>query len=198
MLRSINPYTKITVNEFPEYSEERIEECLAESVKSFDEWKGTGFAYRSSLMEKAAHLLRNNIKEYAGAITTEMGKPVKESLAEVEKCAWVCEYYASNAETFLHSEQVETDADLSYITYEPLGPVLGIMPWNFPFWQVFRFAIPTLMAGNTVLLKHASNVQFCAMHIENLFIEAGFPHRSISESCYRIRTGCQNNKAPCC
>jgi succinate-semialdehyde dehydrogenase/glutarate-semialdehyde dehydrogenase len=104
-----------------------------------------------------------------------MGKPVRESRAEVEKCAWVCDYYSMNAENFLRDEPVETDTYKSFVRYEPLGTILGIMPWNFPFWQVFRFAVPTLMAGNTVLLKHASNVQMCARHIEDFFINAGFP-----------------------
>jgi succinate-semialdehyde dehydrogenase/glutarate-semialdehyde dehydrogenase len=104
-----------------------------------------------------------------------MGKPVKESRSEIEKCAWVCKYYAENAEAFLRKEHIETDAEESYVSYEPLGVVLGIMPWNFPFWQVFRFAIPTLLAGNTVLLKHASNVQICARHIENIFNMSSVP-----------------------
>ena len=126
-------------------------------------------------MNKVSGLLIENINEYAESITAEMGKPISESKAEVEKCAWVCDYYAKNAEIFLRNESVETDADMSYVCYEPLGTILGIMPWNFPFWQVFRFAVPTLMAGNTVLLKHASNVQICARHIENIFTGSGFP-----------------------
>jgi succinate-semialdehyde dehydrogenase/glutarate-semialdehyde dehydrogenase len=151
------------------------EKVLTESGEAFEKWKRTGIEYRGSLMEKAAALLRSNINEYAGSITLEMGKPLKESRAEVDKCALVCEYYAKNAKRFLSPEPAETDADISYVTFEPLGTILGIMPWNFPFWQVFRFAVPTLMAGNTVLLKHASNVQICARNIENLFTRAGFP-----------------------
>jgi succinate-semialdehyde dehydrogenase/glutarate-semialdehyde dehydrogenase len=126
-------------------------------------------------MEKAAELLRRDINRYAGSITSEMGKPIKESRAEVEKCAWVCEYYAKNAITFLSIDSVETDAKKSYVSYEPLGTILGIMPWNFPFWQVFRFCVPTIMAGNTAVLKHASNVQLCAGNIEEVFRESGFP-----------------------
>ncbi len=102
-----------------------------------------------------------------------MGKPVSESIAEVKKCAWVCNYYAENGENFLKEESIETDAARSYVRFEPLGPILGIMPWNFPFWQVFRFAVPALMAGNSVLLKHASNVQRCARQIENIFVQGG-------------------------
>ena len=176
ILKSINPYTNEVIKEFEEISDEEMENVLTQSGEAFEKWKKTGFDYRRSLMEKAAAWLRSNINEYAESITAEMGKPVKESKAEVDKCAWVCDYYAKNAEQFLSAEPVKTDADISYVDFEPLGTILGIMPWNFPFWQVFRFAVPTLMAGNTVLLKHASNVQICARNIEGLFTLAGFPH----------------------
>ena len=126
-------------------------------------------------MSAVAVLVRSNIEDYAGSITAEMGKPIKESRAEVEKCAWVCDYYAENAARFLKRESIETDAETSYVDFEPLGTILGIMPWNFPFWQVFRFAVPTLMAGNTVLLKHSSNAQICAKKIEEFFTGSGFP-----------------------
>ena len=175
ILKSINPFTNEVIEEFEEISGEMAEKVLTESGEAFEKWKRTGIEYRGSLMEKAAALLRSNMNEYAGSITLEMGKPLKESRAEVDKCALVCEYYAKNAKRFLSPEPAETDADISYVTFEPLGTILGIMPWNFPFWQVFRFAVPTLMAGNTVLLKHASNVQICARNIENLFTRAGFP-----------------------
>ncbi len=125
-------------------------------------------------MLSVASILRERSREFAEAITGEMGKPVSEAEAEVRKCAWVCEYYAEKAEEFLGSLHVETEADESMVVNEPLGPILAVMPWNFPFWQVFRFAAPTLMAGNTVLLKHASNVQGCAGIIESIFREAGF------------------------
>ena len=175
ILKSINPFTNEVIEEFEEISGEMAEKVLTESGEAFEKWKRTGIEYRGSLMEKAAALLRSNMNEYAGSITLEMGKPLKESRAEVDKCALVCEYFAKNAKRFLSPEPAETDADVSYVTFEPLGTILGIMPWNFPFWQVFRFAVPTLMAGNTVLLKHASNVQICARNIENLFTRAGFP-----------------------
>jgi len=175
ILKSINPFTNGVIKEFEEISDEMAEKVLTESAEAFEKWKKTSIEYRGSLMEKAAALLRSNIDEYAGSITLEMGKPLKESMAEVDKCALVCAYYAKNAKRFLSPEPAETDADISYVTFEPLGTILGIMPWNFPFWQVFRFAVPTLMAGNTVLLKHASNVQICARNIENLFTMAGFP-----------------------
>jgi len=174
-LKSINPYSNLQLEEFEEFSEKRVDQMLYASAGAFEKWKSTDFGYRKSLLNKVAGLLLKNNNEYAMAITLEMGKPIAESKAEVEKCAWVCDYYAENAEKFLAEETVNTDAFLSHIRYEPLGTVLGIMPWNFPFWQVFRFAVPTLMAGNTVLLKHASGVQICARHIENIFTESGFP-----------------------
>ncbi len=174
-LKSINPYTNLPLEEFKEFSDAKLEEMLVRSADAFEKWKRTDFGYRKSLMNKVSGTLIENVREYAGAITAEMGKPVSESKAEVEKCAWVCDYYAKNSEDFLRNEPVVTDAHMSYVCYEPLGPILGIMPWNFPFWQVFRFAVPTLMAGNTVLLKHASNVQICARHIENIFAKSGFP-----------------------
>jgi succinate-semialdehyde dehydrogenase / glutarate-semialdehyde dehydrogenase len=175
ILKSINPFTNKTIKEFEEYSDEKVNDLILQSAESFEKWKAISFDFRSSLMENAAGVLRKNINEFAGSITSEMGKPIRESRAEVEKCAWVCEYYAKFAKQFLAAESIETDAQMSYVCYEPLGSVLGIMPWNFPFWQVFRFCVPTLMSGNTVLLKHASNVQICAQHIENIFVQSGFP-----------------------
>jgi succinate-semialdehyde dehydrogenase / glutarate-semialdehyde dehydrogenase len=175
VLKSINPFTNELIKEFEEFSDNEVEKVLIQSFEAFNKWKSSSFEYRRALMEKTALMLRNNVGDYAGSITAEMGKPVKESRAEVEKCAWVCEYYAQNAEYFLGAEQIETDADLSYVSFEPLGTILGIMPWNFPFWQVFRFAVPTLMAGNTVLLKHSSSVQICAQKIEGIFAGSGFP-----------------------
>jgi len=175
ILKSINPYTNKVIFELPEFTDQQVEKILAQSSEAFKEWRRTSFDYRKPLMEKTAELLRSKRNRYADIITAEIGKPIKESRAEVDKCAWVCDYYAKNAELFLSEEQAETDGDESYIRYEPLGTILGIMPWNFPFWQVFRFAIPTLMAGNTVLLKHASNVQLCAGQIESVFENAGFP-----------------------
>jgi succinate-semialdehyde dehydrogenase/glutarate-semialdehyde dehydrogenase len=174
-LVSINPYTNCVIEEFEELSERKLDELLIQSGNAFEKWRKTKSGYRKSLMNNVSELLTENIKEYAETITTEMGKPVRESKAEIEKCALACDYYAKNAEVFLRNETVKTDADRSYICYEPIGTILGIMPWNFPFWQVFRFVVPTLMAGNTVLLKHASNVQICARHIENIFTRSGFP-----------------------
>lgn len=175
IMRSVNPFTNQTIREFEEYSDEKVNNILLRSSGSFEDWKKTSLEDRGSLMLKVAGSLRKNINEFAGSITAEMGKPIKESRAEVEKCAWVCEYYAGHAKQFLAFENIGTDAQKSCIYYEPFGSILGIMPWNFPFWQVFRFCVPTLMAGNTVLLKHASNVQICAENIENIFENAGFP-----------------------
>jgi succinate-semialdehyde dehydrogenase/glutarate-semialdehyde dehydrogenase len=175
-LRSINPYSGSIIEEFEEFSDLKLEEILIQSENAFEKWKGTDFSSRKLLLKKVAENLTINAREYALSITMEMGKPIIESKGEVEKCAWVCNYYAENGEAFLKEEPALTDAFLSYVRYEPIGPVLGIMPWNFPFWQVFRFAVPALMAGNSVLLKHASNVQRCAKHIEKIFHRSGFPH----------------------
>ncbi len=174
-LKSINPLDGSVNEVFEEYSSKAIEDIISDSEKAFDQWKNTSFPTRKSLMKNVAELLHANNRMYAETVTREMGKPVRESLSEIEKCAWVCDYYAENGEGFLKHDLIKTDADISYVSYEPLGTILGIMPWNFPFWQVFRFAAPTLMAGNTVILKHASSVQQCARHIENIFKDAGFP-----------------------
>lgn len=145
------------------------------TADAFEKWKETSFSHRSNLMMKAAQVLKAKREEYSELMTLEMGKPISQSKAEVEKCSWVCEYYAGNAEKFLKDELIQTDASKSFVTYQPLGTVLAVMPWNFPFWQVFRFAAPGLMAGNAGILKHASNVSGCALAIEEVFREAGFP-----------------------
>ena len=180
ILRSINPYTNEVIKEFEELSDDQAESILNESEEAFKQWKESDFRTRKAFMEKAGAILREYTGEYAGAITSEMGKPIRESRQEVEKCAWTCEFYAQNAERFLMTEPAETDATESYVRFEPLGTILGIMPWNFPFWQVFRFAVPTIMAGNCVILKHASNVQICAQKIGEIFSSAGFPHSVFS------------------
>lgn len=174
-LKSTNPFTGRVIEEFEEFSDAILNDMADRSLVASEYWKQTGFTTRKALMKKAADILIANVKEYSLSITAEMGKPLSESEAEVKKCVWVCDYYAENAAEFLKEETIDTDAYLSYVCYEPLGPVLGIMPWNFPFWQVFRFAVPALMAGNSVLLKHASNVQGCARHIGRIFTSAGFP-----------------------
>jgi acyl-CoA reductase-like NAD-dependent aldehyde dehydrogenase len=172
---SINPSTEEIMGSYQLHTEEQIEKTLSEAQKAFLAWKEESFSKRSDLMRKAASCLRQNKLKYAGLMTAEMGKPIAESEFEVEKCAWNCEFYAENAERFLSKDPRVSSATESYIQYMPLGVILAIMPWNYPFWQVFRFAAPALMAGNTAILKHASNVPQCALAIEEIFREAGFP-----------------------
>lgn len=196
-MKSLNPYTNELLCETPEIGSDQISAIINEADSAFVTWKRTDFVVRRKLIRKVALILRNNNQVYATIITSEMGKPIRESLAEVEKCAWLCEYYAENAERFLRSELIYTDADKSFVSFEPLGTILGIMPWNFPFWQVFRFVVPTLMAGNTAVLKHASNVQQCAFAIENIFHKSGFPvsvFRNIPVSSANVEQVIRNNK----
>jgi succinate-semialdehyde dehydrogenase / glutarate-semialdehyde dehydrogenase len=174
-IESINPSTGERIKTFPEMSLREINEIIDLNNKAHLQWKRTSFGQRGMLMKKAGEILRNRKKEFAEMMAREMGKPLAQGEAETEKCAWVCDYYAEEAEKFLSPEQVKTDASKSFVTFQPLGVVLAIMPWNFPFWQVFRFAAPALMAGNTGLLKHASNVSGCALQIEEIFKDAGFP-----------------------
>jgi len=173
--KSINPYDNKEIATFSEHTDQELESILESSRQAFVTWREVPIEERSEMMSDVAELLRQNIGKYAKTITLEMGKPIREARAEIEKCAWVCEFYAVNAENFLADELIETDAHESFISFDPLGCVFAIMPWNFPFWQVFRFAAPNLMAGNTALLKHAPNVFGCAKHIEKLFQEAGLP-----------------------
>ncbi|HEY7600966.1 MAG TPA: NAD-dependent succinate-semialdehyde dehydrogenase [Methylomirabilota bacterium] len=174
-LEVIDPATGRTIRTVPETPEEEIDRMVEHADRAFEGWRETAFAERARLMRSAAAILRERSGAYARLMAEEMGKPVREGRAEAEKCAWVCEYYADNGERFLADEPVETDASASFVTFRPLGVVLAVMPWNFPFWQVFRFAAPGLMAGNAGLLKHASNVPGCALAIEEVFREAGFP-----------------------
>ena len=173
--QSINPATGAVLATFESAGNETVEECLDAAARTFHAWRGTRFEERSRLVIRAAELLENETDQFALVITMEMGKPLRDSRAEVLKCARGCRYYAEHAEAFLRDEPVATDAASSYIHYEPLGVVLAIMPWNFPFWQVLRFAAPALLAGNVALLKHAPNVPQCALAIESVFRRAGFP-----------------------
>jgi len=175
MLKSINPANGKLISSYPEMTIDEVDEILHLVSDAFNEWKETTFNERTKLMLNAANVLREQSEELSKLMTEEMGKPIAQSRAEIEKCAWVCEYYAENAEKFLSDELIETDASKSFVTYQPLGVVLAVMPWNFPFWQVFRFAAPGLMAGNAGLLKHSSNVSGCALAIEDIFKKAGFP-----------------------
>ena len=174
-IESINPDTEAIIATFEPFTPAQVEQALVDADTAFRQWRRQSFGERAGAMRRAAELLRTRKARYAGLITAEMGKPITQAEAEVEKCAWVCEYFADNAERFLARRPAQTNAKLSYVAFEPLGVVLAVMPWNFPFWQVFRFAAPTLMAGNTALLKHASNVPQCALAIEEVFRDAGFP-----------------------
>ncbi|MBD3223849.1 MAG: aldehyde dehydrogenase family protein [Caldithrix sp.] len=174
-MKSVNPATNAFIKDYPEHSEQEVVEILKKVNNRYQSWKQQPFSNRSSLMHKTADLLRSKTEELARLMSVEMGKIIREARAEVEKCAWVCDYYADNAEHLLADEPIETDASNSFISFEPIGTILAVMPWNFPFWQVFRFAAPALMAGNTAVLKHASNVPGCALAIEQIFSEAGFP-----------------------
>lgn len=175
MKESINPYNGEKLYEFKELSDKDLRKKIEAADKAFRAWKKTDFDERAQLMLKVAEELKANKDEYAKIMTQEMGKPISQSVAEVEKCAWVCEYYAKNAEEQLRDEFITTDADKSYVSYEPLGVILAVMPWNYPFWQVFRFAAPNLMAGNVGVLKHASNVMKCGEMMQEAFERAGFP-----------------------
>jgi len=157
-MKAINPATGNLITEYEEHSAHQVQQIIDQNQQAFLSWRDVPFSERSTLMFKAGEVLRDNAEKYAGLMTLEMGKTITESRAEVKKSAWVCDYYAENAEDFLADEPVKTDAGKSFIAYQPIGPVLAVMPWNFPFWQVFRFAAPALMAGNAGLLKHASNV----------------------------------------
>ncbi|RMF28886.1 MAG: NAD-dependent succinate-semialdehyde dehydrogenase [Bacteroidetes bacterium] len=174
-LKSINPATGELLNSYPVHSPEEVSARLAQAESAWKSWRRLSFEERARPMLRLAELLRERRQELGRTITLEMGKPIREAVAEVEKCAWVCEHYAEHAAAFLQDEPAATDASESFVTFQPLGPVLAVMPWNFPFWQVFRFAAPALMAGNVGLLKHASNVSGCALQMEALFREAGFP-----------------------
>lgn len=171
----INPTTGELVKTYDTLSKEELGHAVKASHEAFLSWKNFRFSERAQLMRKAAKILREDADKYAKLMTVEMGKPVKDGRAEANKCAWVCDYYAENAQIFLKQETVQTDAAKSFVSYQPLGVVLAVMPWNFPFWQVFRFAAPALMAGNAGVLKHASNVPGCALAIEEVFLKAGFP-----------------------
>lgn len=182
-MKSINPFNGELLEEYPEDSEKELQRRLNKAQERFKHYRNSKMEEREDKLKRLAELLRSRSDQYAPMLTLEMGKPLREARAEIEKCAWVCEYYAENAASFLKPEYVETDADKSYISYEPLGVILAVMPWNFPFWQVFRFAAPTLMAGNTAVLKHASNVQGSARLIEEVIKDAGFEDGCFQNLC---------------
>jgi succinate-semialdehyde dehydrogenase / glutarate-semialdehyde dehydrogenase len=175
VMASINPFNGELLREFEQHSDEALEQKLRLAAERFRAYRDTPFAERTRMMLRAADILEQEKEKFGELMTREMGKPLKAAIQEAEKSAFGCRFYAENAERFLAREEAKTAATRSFVLYQPLGPVLAIMPWNFPFWQVFRFAAPALMAGNVGLLKHASNVPECALAIEDIFRRAGFP-----------------------
>ena len=179
-MQSINPFTSEIIANYPAHSLADLKEIINNTHKAFLTWRTLGIPERGEVMQKLGRLLQSKKESLASLITAEMGKLISESTAEIEKCAWLCEYYAEHAEQMLEDEGMPSDGTVSYARYDPVGVIYAIMPWNFPFWQVLRFTVPTIMAGNTVVLKHAPNVIGCAKAIEKLFIEAGFPNNTFS------------------
>ena len=178
-IQTINPATGKIVKSFEPHDEAFVDAAIASADKAQKEVAGWSFAKRKKYMKVMASILENEAEELARIITLEMGKPYKQAIGEVRKCAWVCDYYADNAQAHLEKEYIKSGARVSYRAFFPLGVIMAVMPWNFPFWQVFRFAAPALMAGNTSILKHASNVPQCALAIESIFERAGFPQGSL-------------------
>ncbi|NEO25591.1 MAG: NAD-dependent succinate-semialdehyde dehydrogenase [Kamptonema sp. SIO4C4] len=174
-IATINPYTGETLKTFTPLTSAEIATKLTQAQSAYLTYRQTPMTQRSQWLQKAAHLLEANSQAYGQLMTTEMGKPLKSAVAEAKKCAWVCRYYAENAAQFLQDQPGESDGSAAFVRYQPLGVILAVMPWNFPFWQVFRFAAPALMAGNVAVLKHASNVPQCAIAIEAILRDAGFP-----------------------
>ncbi len=175
MFTSVNPSTGATLATYPAMTTPELRTALGAADKAFRAWQRVPLAERAALVRRAGALLRERAEQHARLMSEEMGKPIRGARAEVEKSAWACDHYAEHAAALLADEPVETDAGRSFVTYRPLGPLLAIMPWNFPYWQVFRVAAPGLMAGNVILLKHAANVPGCALAIEAVFRDAGFP-----------------------
>ncbi|MDP4172406.1 MAG: NAD-dependent succinate-semialdehyde dehydrogenase [Bacteroidota bacterium] len=174
-IKSINPATGEVIKVLDELTEDQVYQEIDKAYSTFQSWKKTSYKERRAHLKKASTILKDEKYNYAKILTLEMGKPIRQAVSEVEKCAWVCEYYADNIEKILKKEVIQTDASESYVEFDPLGVVLAIMPWNFPYWQVFRFAAPALVAGNVGLLKHSSNVPMSALAIEEIFMKAGFP-----------------------
>jgi len=174
-MKSINPYTGDINRVVDVMTDGQVDEAVRDARKRFERWRLVPLHQRLDYMRSTADVLRNNAQHYAELMTMEMGKPIREALAEVEKCAWLCDYYVEHAEAFLHPEEIDTGAQKSYVRYDPLGIVLAIMPWNFPMWQVFRAAVPAIVSGNVCMLKHASNVPLCALAIEEIFRKGGLP-----------------------
>jgi succinate-semialdehyde dehydrogenase/glutarate-semialdehyde dehydrogenase len=174
-MKSINPATEQVIREYTEHTSSEVKKIIEAVHSEWLTWKETSMEHRSLLFRNAASILLERKETYARLITEEMGKIIRESLSEIEKCANACNYYADHAAELLKDQVITSDASRSLVTFQPLGVILAVMPWNFPFWQVFRFALPSLMAGNAAVLKHASNVTGCTLAIEEIFCDAGFP-----------------------
>ena len=177
-LKSINPVTNDVVGVYPQLTDHEINEIIFDVEKEFDSWRKTPIKDRCQYFKYLAEAIQIRKDEFAHLMALEMGKPLSQGIGEIEICSWVCNYYADNGEKFLANQPIKTDASDSYVSFQPLGVILAVMPWNFPFWQVFRFAAPAMIAGNVAVLKHASNVQGCADAIEGLFIEVGIPNNT--------------------
>ena len=174
-ITTTNPYTGEVIDKYDYHTSEEISNILTRSDSTFKTWSQTEISDRTKLLQNLANLLEENKEEYARLMANEMGKPITQGIAEIEKCALLCDFYITNADNFLADQIIKTEAYESFISYDPLGTILSIMPWNYPFWQVFRFAVPTLTAGNIGLLKHASNSTGTAIAIEKLLLDAGYP-----------------------
>lgn len=174
-IKTVNPFNNNSIKEYKFHTSQQLEDILDTANQRFYEWRHTSIKERCRLLLSLAQIMEDDKQKLAELMTQEMGKPISQSISEIEKCITLCDFYATNADDFLADEIIETDATESFISYDPLGTILAIMPWNYPFWQVMRFAVPTLTAGNTAILKHAANVTGCAMAIEQLFEKAGYP-----------------------
>ena len=177
-LKSINPANSDVVGVYPQLTDKEINEIIIDVENEFNSWRKTPVQERCQFFKYLSEAIQMRKNEFANLMALEMGKPISQGTAEIEKCALVCDYYADNGEKFLANQNINTEASESYVSFQPLGVILAVMPWNFPFWQVFRFAAPAMIAGNVVVLKHASNVQGCADAIEGLFIEVGIPNNT--------------------
>ena len=175
MLISQNPHNEKIIAKYQEYSSSQVKDIISNVLLEQSSWSDLKPKERANFILNISSTLESEKKNLAELITNEMGKPLSESISEIEKCIWLCKYYSEKVDEFLTPEIIETDANKTEIHFDPLGIVLGVMPWNFPFWQVFRFIVPALLIGNGALLKHASNVQGCALEIESVLKESGFP-----------------------
>jgi succinate-semialdehyde dehydrogenase / glutarate-semialdehyde dehydrogenase len=195
MIKAINPATGEQFASYEEMTDDGVRDAIGKAHDAFLAWRPAGFSSRASLMRQAAQVLRDNASRYGKLMAQEMGKPIRDGVSEIQKCALTCDYYADNAERFLAPEPIKTEARKSFVAFQPLGVVLAVMPWNFPFWQVFRFAAPGLMAGNAAVMKLSSNVPGCAVAIERVFQEAGFPKdlfRTLMISSARVEAAIEN------